>query len=260
MYCLESKDYSKIHKILKGSIKTPTFAFAVSNHIIQGSIYVNDVVEPSAGFLRTSSGIYHVFGPADDLMFNEYLYCYFIETIYGKEKRFTVFTPSTEWEILFDTKFKTYVKKMRRSKYSFVSSTFNSKYYLLNSYQLRGFDSNIVKGSENFNKPYILEYWGTESNFYKNGLGVCIVHEEDIVAECVSIFHSGKEAEIDIITNPKYRGQGLGTIVGQEFINQCLVKGVLPAWDCDDNNESSKMLANKLGFSNEESYALYVLK
>lgn len=34
----------------------------------------------------------------------------------------------------------------------------------------------------------------------------------------------------------------------------------MPAWDCDNNNEASKVLASKLGFSNEESYALYVLK
>jgi len=67
-------------------------------------------------------------------------------------------------------------------------------------------------------------------------------------------------AEIDIITNPNHRGQGLGTVVGQAFIKQCLAKNVLPAWDCDNSNESSKVLANKLGFSNEENYALYVLK
>ncbi|MDP9580530.1 UNVERIFIED_ORG: RimJ/RimL family protein N-acetyltransferase [Bacillus sp. 1751] len=67
-------------------------------------------------------------------------------------------------------------------------------------------------------------------------------------------------AEIDIITNPNHRGQGLGTVVGQAFIKQCLAKNVLPAWDCDNNNESSKTLASKLGFSNAENYALYVLK
>ncbi|MDH2449338.1 hypothetical protein PQ796_01835 (plasmid) [Priestia megaterium] len=42
MHCLEPKDYYKIHNILKESFKTPTFAFSVVNHVIQGSVYVND--------------------------------------------------------------------------------------------------------------------------------------------------------------------------------------------------------------------------
>jgi RimJ/RimL family protein N-acetyltransferase len=149
---------------------------------------------------------------------------------------------------------------MKRSKYRFVSSAFSSKYKLSNYYSLKNFNSNILRKSDNFNESYILEYWGTESNFSENGLGICIMDGENIVAECVSIFHSGKTAEIDIITNPNYRGRGLGTIVGQEFIKQCLAENVLPAWDCDNDNKSSKVLANKLGFSNEEDYALYVLK
>lgn len=260
MYCLEPKDYGKIHNVLEESFKTPTFAFAIANHIIQGWIYINDIVNPSSGFLRTHSGIYHVFGKANDSMFNKAFHSYFMENIYGKEQRFTVFTPSTEWESFFDGTFKPYVQKMRRSKYKFVSSTFDSKYNLPNSYHLKTFNPNILRKSDSFNESYILEYWGTESNFNKNGLGVCIMDGENIVAECVSIFHSGKTAEIDIITNPNYRGQGLGTIVGQEFIKQCLAKNVLPAWDCDINNDSSKVLANKLGFFNEEHYALYVLK
>jgi GNAT superfamily N-acetyltransferase len=260
MYCLETKDYCKIHNILEESFKTPTFAFAIANHIIQGSIYVNDIVNPSSGFLKTASGIYHVFGKANDSMFNKAFYSYFMENIYGKEKRFTVFTPSTEWESFFDDTFKPYVQKMKRSKYRFVSSAFSSKYKLSNYYSLKNFNSNILRKSDNFNESYILEYWGTESNFSENGLGICIMDGENIVAECVSIFHSGKTAEIDIITNPNYRGRGLGTIVGQEFIKQCLAENVLPAWDCDNDNKSSKVLANKLGFSNEEDYALYVLK
>ncbi|RAS81891.1 GNAT family N-acetyltransferase [Priestia endophytica] len=260
MYRLVPKDYGKIHNILEESFKTPTFAFAIANHIIQGSIYINDIVNPSSGFLRTASGIYHVFGKANDLVFNKDFYSYFIEKIYRKENRFTVFTPSTEWESFFDDVFKPYVQKMRRSKYRFVSSAFHPKYKLSNSYNLKTFTPNTLRKSDNFNESYILEYWGTEDNFNKNGLGVCIMDRKNIVAECISIFHSGKTAEIDIITNPNYRGKGLGTIVGQEFIKQCLVKNVLPAWDCDINNESSKVLAHKLGFSNEEHYALYVLK
>ncbi|MFB8423863.1 MULTISPECIES: GNAT family N-acetyltransferase [Priestia] len=260
MHCLEPNDYYKIHNILKESFKTPTFAFSVVNHVIQGAVYVNDVIRPSSGFVRTCSGVYHVFGEVNDLIFNKSFYRYFVENIYGKEKRFTVFTPSTEWEAFFDGTFKTYVKKMVRSKYRFVSSGVNSKYTLSNLYELKDFNSDTLRKSENFNEPYMLEYWGSESNFLKNGLGVCLIHKENIIAECVSIFHSGKIAEIDIVTNPNYRGQGLGKVVGQEFINKCLENNVLPAWDCDNSNKSSKALAHNLGFSNAENYTLYVLK
>ncbi|MCR8862410.1 GNAT family N-acetyltransferase [Priestia megaterium] len=260
MHCLEPKDYHKIHNILKASFKTPTFAFSVVNRVIQGSVYVNDSMKPTSGFLRIRAGDYYVFGQGNDLVFNNSLYRYFVEKVYGKEKRFTVFTPSTDWEALFDETFKPYVKKMIRSKYRFVPPKVPSKYNLPDLYELKDFNSDFLRGSENFNESYIVDYWGSESHFLKNGLGVCVIHKENIVAECVSIFHSGTIAEIDIVTNPSYRGQGLGKIVGQEFINKCLEKNVMPAWDCDNNNEASKALASKLGFSNEERYALYVLK
>ncbi|PFI53539.1 GNAT family N-acetyltransferase [Priestia megaterium] len=260
MHCLEPKDYYKIHNILKGAFKTPTFAFSVVNHVIQGSVYVNDVIRPTSGFIRTYSGVYHVFGEANDSMFNKSFYHYFIENVYGKEKRFTVFTPSTEWETFFDETFESYVKKMIRSKYRFVSSGGHSKYNLSDLYELKDFNVDTLRKSANFNGSYMLEYWGSESNFLKNGLGFCLTYKENIIAECVSIFHSGTIAEIDIVTNPLYRGKGLGKIVGQKFINKCLEANVVPAWDCDKNNKSSRILANKLGFSNEENYALYALK
>ncbi|MEW4238446.1 GNAT family N-acetyltransferase [Priestia megaterium] len=260
MYYLEPKDYDKIHNILKASFKTPTFAFSVVNHVIEGSVYVNDRMRPTSGFLRIPAGDYYVFGKGNDGVFNKSLYRYFVENVYGKEKRFTVFTPSTDWEAFFDETFEPYVKKMMRSKYRFVPSKVPSQYNLPDLYELKDFNSDALRKSKNFNESYIVDYWGSESHFLKNGLGVCVIHKENIVAECVSIFHSRTIAEIDIVTNPSYRGQGLGKIVGQEFIKKCLEKNVMPAWDCDNNNEASKVLASKLGFSNEESYALYVLK
>ena len=260
MHCLEPKDYYKINNMLEASFKTPTFAFSVVNHVIPGSVYVNDMMSPSSGFLRIGAGDYYVFGQGNDEVFNNFIYRYFVENVYGKEKRFTVFTPSTDWETVFDETFKTYVKKMTRSKYRFLSSKVHSTHSLSNLYELKDFNADSLRKSENFNESYIVEYWGSESNFLKNGLGVCLIHKGKIIAECVSIFHSGTIAEIDIVTNSNYRGQGLGKIVGQTFINKCLEKNVMPAWDCDNNNKASKALANKLGFSNEEDYALYVLK
>ncbi|MGB3567428.1 MAG: GNAT family N-acetyltransferase, partial [Priestia megaterium] len=142
------------------------------------------------------------------MVFNNFLYRYFVENVYGKEKRFTVFTPSTDWETVFDETFKTYVNKMTRSKYSFFPSKVHSTYSLPKSYELKDFNADSLRKSENFNQSYIVEYWGSENNFLKNGLGVCLIHKEKIIAECVSIFHSGTIAEIDIVTNPNYREQG----------------------------------------------------
>lgn len=107
---------------------------------------------------------------------------------------------------------------MMRSKYRFVPSKVPSQYNLPDLYELKDFNSDALRKSKNFNESYIVDYWGSESHFLKNGLGVCVIHKENIVAECVSIFHSGTIAEIDIVTNPSYRGQGLGKIVGQEFV------------------------------------------
>lgn len=55
---------------------------------------------------------------------------------------------------------------MIRSKYRFVPPKVPSKYNLPDLYELKDFNSDFLRGSENFNESYIVDYWGSESHFF----------------------------------------------------------------------------------------------
>ncbi|MNO14222.1 GNAT acetyltransferase [compost metagenome] len=112
--------------------------------------------------------------------------------------------------------------------------------------------------SRTLNRAYYEEYWGSVSSFLKNGIGYCVLYENEVVSECTSIFRSAHYAEIDIETSSGFRGQGLGIGAARAFIDECMVKGITPCWDCDVSNEASIKLARKLGFGDPHEYSIFV--
>lgn len=78
--------------------------------MIEGSVYVNDSMKPTAGFLRIRAGDYYVFGQGSDLVFNNSLYRYFVENVYGKENVLLFY--SIGWlGGFFDETFQPYLKE-----------------------------------------------------------------------------------------------------------------------------------------------------
>ena len=98
-------------------------------------------------------------------------------------------------------------------------------------------------------------FWS--SDFCKYGLSVCLVKDGEIVSLCYSACVVDGLVEIDIITQEGHRGQGLGTFVGQQFVNECIRRGLVPTWDCFVYNGASIRLAEKLGFVKQQTYPFY---
>ena len=91
-------------------------------------------------------------------------------------------------------------------------------------------------------------YWGSLEAFSADGVGCCVVRGGDVVSWCyVQAFGHGAQT-LDIWTHPNHRGEGLGTAVGAAVIHHCLGQGYLPFWICDDGNQPSRRLAERLGF------------
>ncbi|MEF7493020.1 GNAT family N-acetyltransferase [Lysinibacillus sphaericus] len=111
-----------------------------------------------------------------------------------------------------------------------------------------------------FTHAYYDEYWDSTANFLTNGFGFCLLHKEQIISEAVSIFTSNEYAEIDIMTDSNFRGQGLASLMATTFINHCLANELKPCWDCDVTNKASIYLGTKLGFTDPLKYAIYTKK
>ncbi|WP_313893201.1 GNAT family N-acetyltransferase [Psychrobacillus sp.] len=235
----------------------PVFAYSILNKYINGQFYL-DELEKSL-LIRTDSGIFVVAGDEMNKDFYQLL-----KENYNIRKnaneRFTLFSPSQKWDQAINELFGKELKQIYRYSFQFNKGTYSSikKSEIPKEFTLVEMDEKTITKSIDFNESYFNEYWGSVSKFLENGFGYCLLHSETVVSECTSIFCSPQYAEIDITTQEKYRGMGLGQKVAEIFMERCIEKRINPKWDCDINNVASIKMAERLGFENPIKYSIYV--
>ena len=79
-------------------------------------------------------------------------------------------------------------------------------------------------------------------------IGYRIVKGEEVISQCISVFIGGGQAETDICTCEGYRRKGFAMACASAFIDECLSRGLFPAWSCWPFRTESAALARKLGF------------
>jgi RimJ/RimL family protein N-acetyltransferase len=91
-------------------------------------------------------------------------------------------------------------------------------------------------------------HWGSLDAFSDEGVGYCVVRDGYVVSWCYveALGHSAQS--MAVWTKPDHRGENLGTAVGCAVIHDCLGQGYAPFWICDDGNQPSRRLAERLGF------------
>ncbi|KYD03288.1 GNAT family N-acetyltransferase [Bacillus atrophaeus] len=232
----------------------PTFVYSVLEQTIPGVVYADD----QSFLIGTSSGIYYVAGDERNRNFNE-----FIVELYKKraesQKRFTLFSPNRSWDSVIKTVLQNELDQMMRYAFSQQISAIKA-FQLPKGFTLKRINEDIILRSTEFQKAYYEAYWGSVSNFLKNGFGFAVLYDNHVVSECTSIFLGCNRAEMDIYTHEEYRGMGFAYFAGSKFINDCLENGVTPSWDCDASNKSSIHLSKKLGFEISTKYSIFFKK
>lgn len=97
---------------------------------------------------------------------------------------------------------------------------------------------------------------GTVREFFQNGIGFCLMCGERIAAEAYACFWTADRSEIAVITHPDFRRRGCATILCAHLIAACEPLGFAPYWSCEADNDSSRRLADRLGFTEPRSYRL----
>lgn len=261
LFQLREHEFLRILPILDHH-RTPTFAYSIVHRIVPGVVYVDYPKDPKSAFLGTNSGIYYIVGEETNRKFNESFKAFFMQHVKSKHVRFTFFSSSDHWDKVIQRLLKGEFTQMTRKPFVFHPSKFRAENMRIpENFRLQKIDEEIIQRSVDFNESYYEEYWGSVSNFLSNGFGFCLLDGDGkIVSECTSIFLANGYAEIDIVTHPEYRGRGFAALTSKAFIEYCLSKGLIPRWDCDENNVSSMKLAEKLGFSYPQTYCLFIRK
>ncbi len=256
-----NNEFEKAINLLKNKNNEtyPTFAYSVLNNYITGQVYMDELNKTV--LIGTDSGIFIAGG--DEM--NTGLDSIFLEIFRSRKnekKRFTLFSPSKEWDQVINKLFENELRQMHRYSFHFNKDTYSTikKGKLPKDFIVKRIDEKIITESLEFNESYYNEYWGSVSNFLENGFGYCLLHNDTVVSECTSIFSSSQFAEIDIATKNKYRGMGLAQNVAEIFIEHCIERNLKPNWDCNVNNFASIKLAERLGFENPKEYSVFVRK
>lgn len=102
-----------------------------------------------------------------------------------------------------------------------------------------------------------VEQFPTWEQYRDLGIGVVVLHGDEIVAGASSYTRYRGGIEIEIDTREDYRRRGLATVCGAALILACLDRGLYPSWDA--HTTISVALAEKLGYHMDHPYVTYVI-
>ena len=168
------------------------------------------------------------------------------------------YEPPSRWQTKLDL-YET-VKRRERVRFEFRKEHANYLNEPANSpagFQLLVMTPHLLASAEKFGLKLESRFWSSADDFIAHGLGVCLVKDGEVVSLCYAAAVADELAEVDVVTDTQFRGQGLATIVAQEFNRLSVRSGITPTWDCFDYNTGSIKLAQRLGFVEVRRYPFY---
>jgi GNAT superfamily N-acetyltransferase len=90
----------------------------------------------------------------------------------------------------------------------------------------------------------------------QNGMGVCLMRDEEILCETFASKLTGNMLEMGVTTHKPYEGRGYGTLTCAHLLQACESRGFQTYWNCNTQNVASVKIARKLGYRAEKEYRL----
>ena len=124
-------------------------------------------------------------------------------------------------------------------------------------YRLQKIDLQLAEKIANdkhlFDEGHLINF-SSPQDFITRGFGYCILQGDEIVSIATTFAVCTKGIEIQINTNEKHQGRGLGIVIAAQLIVHALEKGIDPNWDAA--TEISQGLAKKLGYTDQGTYLM----
>lgn len=257
-----SKDQFQLVLPLFSDIRNKAvFAHSVIEQTQRGAIFVNNIENPTTAFLTSCGGFYCLVGSPGNNNFNDKVVD-FLNNESNHIGFYALALFSLEWEKAFDKYQLINANKIIRTYFQFVEHKFleNAREYnqfLDKDLEYRSLNEEISNIYREEFYSYYKHVWDSNSHFINSGMGHFITKGSNIISVCSSPYVGGGFAEIDIITIEDFKRRGFATKVGNEFINECRTKNILPNWCCHSENTASFYLAKKLGFERISEHPMY---
>lgn len=101
---------------------------------------------------------------------------------------------------------------------------------------------------------------GSIDAFLEHGIGLCLMRDDEILAEAYAPFIGHGVAEVGVVTAEAHRGQGLAPIAIAWLAAVLAERGLAMYWSCDTTNEASVRVAGKLGFGEARPFGILLYR
>jgi RimJ/RimL family protein N-acetyltransferase len=257
---LEEDNFGKVLPLYQVGTGYFPLILAVIRQKQRGWVFTDNRDDPVSAMVITNFGFMHVTGTKPGEAFDLDLQIFLAAPEARLPSYLLWYSPPPEWQTRLDALTPDRIRRRERMRFVFDPSRAG---YLAEPVQiptgldLRLLDDDLLAETAVFNLELGARFWSSPEDFMKNGFGVCLLRDGEIASLCYAACVVDGLAEIDIITREESRGQGLGAITAQYFIQECMRRGIVPTWDCFINNVASFQLAKRLGFEAKQPYFFY---
>ncbi|WP_010677302.1 GNAT family N-acetyltransferase [Bacillus timonensis] len=266
---LEHGSFKKIKPLLLGLENHPVINGVIDENN-PGEIFVDNLIHPETAFIWAKNEMFYLCGKVDNQEFNSELEEYIasvirVEALPEEDTLNLEIHPNHEWDRSIESIFtRVALLKGERVPFRFHKDWFNRTHTkeVPEGYEVKPISRELVAwDAGHIIKNEIMKFWGESlESFFHKGLGYAVVHGQNVIGTCLSVFVSKNDYEIGINTyDPCHRGKGLATAMARAFIEECLRRDVTPHWTTESFRKDSIVIAKKVGFEQLDNYPVYYL-
>lgn len=255
------------HHILKDDLSKVTFncffALSVIERHVNGTVYVDDEDNPKNAYILHPYGMSLLIGDGKGVEFKNCLIEYMLNKnkIRKRDEWMQVF--SDNWQYIMKKElnnsllpvenntvqnYSDNVEVNTRVNFKFNENLYKEKLYAncCSDAVIKRLDKVATVSMHGSVIP--LNFWNSEEEFLKRGIGFSIFVNGEQASTAYSAFVHGKYLEIGIETVERFRGFGYAKLACSALINYCIESNFEPIWSCRLENTGSYKLALSLGF------------
>lgn len=119
-------------------------------------------------------------------------------------------------------------------------------------YQVKKVDRDFFRNNyidENYIREEIVKACGSLECFFERGVAYVCIKSNEVVARADMLFGFQGYGNISVDTKEAHRKKGISSYLVMKVIEDTRNMGLIPIWDCTDDNIASEKTAIKCGFS-----------
>ena len=260
---LETAEYSKVERLFdETSININ--CIAVLNGDNDGTIWVNDLTNPTSAFMVDNEFTMYLVGNTKNSQFNQEIGEIIRQEIFPpagkKNDEWVIYYRHPEWETIIEPDFKLVdFFLLRRCFYVFENLKIaNWREKIPENFEMKNIkdilDQKNLVNYDQISKVLNSE-WRSEDDFKKREFGYALVkNNEEIITRAMADYVTGTIGELGIWTDECYRRKGFASISVAACVEESQHRGLSLRWHHSEHNVASLKTAEKVGFILKENY------